>query len=100
MAKSLGKEIYSGTAAFGRISATIGVIIGTLIGLVCLIIGISTISSGDDGSEMAGWIFIAIGVLVASMTWVIWYFTQKSKAFAALEGGTAAVQMISDAFRG
>ena len=71
MVKNLGKEIYSGTAAFGRISETIGVVIGTLIGIVCLIIGIVTISSGADGSEMAGWIFIGIGVLVAGMTWVI-----------------------------
>ena len=37
---SLGQEIYSGAAGFGKIEAVIGVIIGTIIGLAMLIIGI------------------------------------------------------------
>ena len=38
--ESTGEEIYSGVATFGRVSAVIGVIIGTLAGLIMIPIGI------------------------------------------------------------
>ena len=44
MSSSLGKDIYSGAASFGRIRAVIGVILGTLIGLGLVIGGIFAIS--------------------------------------------------------
>ena len=44
MSKGLGNEIYSDSAAFGRIRAIIGVIFGTLIGLGLIIGGIFAIA--------------------------------------------------------
>ena len=42
--KSLGQEIYSGSATFGKIEAWISAVIGTLIGLGLLIVGIVLVS--------------------------------------------------------
>lgn len=41
--KGLGSEIYSGAVEFGRIRSIMGVIIGTIIGIACIIGGIALI---------------------------------------------------------
>jgi hypothetical protein len=43
MKKGLGDDIYAGAASFGKIRAVIGVVIGTLIGLVAVVGGIALI---------------------------------------------------------
>lgn len=49
--QTLGSEIYSGTATFGKIRAIIGVIFGTIIGIIMIIIGIYMISKKNKYTE-------------------------------------------------
>jgi len=52
--ESLGEEIYSGTASFGRVMALISAVISTLIGIALIIGGIYILSYKDkDKSIMA-----------------------------------------------
>lgn len=48
---SLGSEIYSDTASFGRISSIIGAIFATLISLIMIMVGILMIKSKDRHSK-------------------------------------------------
>lgn len=51
---SLGEEIYSGTASFGRFWALFGAITGTIVGIILIIIGIFILAHKDTLVKVQG----------------------------------------------
>lgn len=75
----MGNEL----AAFGRIEAIIGAIIGTFFGIVCIISGIAMF----DHSIAVAIIGILIGILIIVLCWVWVWFIFKNKTAAKVTGG-------------
>ena len=118
--RNTGDSLVDATASIGRISAFIGVIFGSVVGVGLIILGLyivitdrippfigtsnnspssassstsnpstttSTITSTTNKSPaLMGGIFIGIGVVAIVIAWLIYWGTQKSKAFALFEG--------------
>lgn len=102
---SLGSDLYSGAAGFGRIWAVISAIFATLVGVIFLIAGIFLVVSKpapqkrDDppqkGSpKVAGGICIFVAIMIITMSWLMVYLTRHSKFAAAAYGTGAGINMI------
>jgi len=156
MTRSIGRAIYSGSAELGRVSAIIGAVFATLIGIGLVVASIFMLThkskltsetegvvitsdcsgdgngtctvkasfmdhpterfvtasvennvsyrSGDriavyfdpsnpvdasfqsDSTNVAGWIFLAIGIFITIVAWLSVWLTQRSKIYAAATG--------------
>jgi uncharacterized membrane protein len=99
-------DVYTGLADFGRVYSTIGLIIGIVVGVAFIIAGVVVLVHKPKQDDLAppppkrsGWIPIAVGVLVVFLSWLIWHFAQKSKAFAAAEGVAGGISLLESAFK-
>lgn len=92
--------LYSGVADFGRIYATIGLVFGLIVGVAFIVAGTYILTRKDsETNSKQGWVFIAIGIIVGLIAWLIWHFTRVSKAFAAAEGVYGGIEIVKDLFR-
>ena len=101
----VGDIAYEGTATFGRIHSVIGTIIITVVALLFIAIGLYLLikkpvvhyTSEDDGSpeqkvmsktseNVLGVGLILGALIIAGLSWLMTYFTMKSKSFAAVAG--------------
>ena len=87
-------EIQSGITPPERVSSLVGAIVGTLVGLVFVIIGAlsqhkskqtpkspeSDVVTSNGCSSGIGIIFIVVGVIVSASCWLWWYIVRKSKS--------------------
>ena len=100
-------ELYTGAATIGKIDAYIGAAVGTLIGIIFIIAGIAILTSKNDPNDemdgdknqnrMMSGIFILIGIVAIVVGWINLYFTSKSKAYAAVSGGTDVIHGFKNA---
>ena len=147
--QTVAKDVYSGTATIGRVTAIIGIIFGTIFGIIGIMIAFflrsvlkkysesttgtiscsngnfmcnvqytvngkqytSPASSGVNGqtvnvnydpnnpndvsigvqSYLGFWIILVISLLLLVGPWINWYFVNKYKPYAALEGVKAII---------
>jgi hypothetical protein len=166
--RSVGQQIYSGTAEFGRITAVIGAAFATVIGIALIVWSVfllthkttytgsvtgrvisgNCVTDPDDGgnttctvtagyqvggksyttagmvdspnvyregdtitvhydpsnprnaalqsdeSNIVGWIFLSIGIVVISISWLSVWLTHRYKAYAAVSGVATAADMV------
>ena len=92
--EGVGSEIYSGAAGVGRVSAIIGAVIATLVGVGFIVGGIYLVARTDN--KTGGWVLIGVGVLAIIISWLWVYLTRRSKFLAAVGGVDTGLQLISD----
>ena len=111
--ESLGSELTSGLAGFGRVYAIFSAIVATLFGIIFITWGIyildtagkpndpnpppgtpTNLTSPNNNSTTVGWVLIVLGVLAIIFSWIWVYITSKSKTAAAIGGGIELVRVI------
>lgn len=115
----VGDVAYESAATYGRIHSLIGAIVATVIALLFMAIGLYLLikeptihyTSEDDGSSpqpkvmsKTGEIWLGIGLivgglLIGGLSWLMTYFTMKSKSFAAVSGTVDVASDIMSVFR-
>jgi hypothetical protein len=102
---SVGSELYSGAAGFGRIWAVISACFATLVGIILLAVGILMLvvkptppKRGDPpqkgNPKVAGGILIFVAIMIVTLSWLMVYLTRHSKFAAAAMGVGGGIDLI------
>lgn len=92
--------LYSGAASVGRTFSLIGAIFATFMGIGAIVYGIYQLFRHDPDhikqfDKTSGWMAIGGGLFIIAISWTVYYFTTKSKAFAAITGAGDVYRMIT-----
>ncbi len=111
------QELYSGAATVGRVTSTISLVIGNIIGFALIIGGVyaifrkpvlssnyanqNEVQKDVDSQKKAfrtlGIFLLIIGLIIVGVSWAYWYVIRKSKVVAAASGaGTVLDWVVPD----
>ena len=99
---SLGLEVYDGLASFGKATAWMAAIFGTVIAVIMISFGVYAFTHRVPNepaeqirdSKITGTVFVVMGILIILGSWAWVYITSESKAAAAFSGFDTGVRML------
>jgi hypothetical protein len=112
------QELYDGAATFGRFMGWVKLIIGNIIGFICIGVGImfirnppqqipsesdlsgsqSPLSQDTTVGRNLGIFVLVFGIIILLITWIYWYVIQTYKVAAAASGVVDVVDIGANAF--
>lgn len=93
MKSNSDSELVSMAASFGRVTNTIGTVFAAVIVIIVIIGGVALVI---DGNPM-GFAFILFGLLLGSLTIILYRAVQKNRKVAAVVGAWNVFRMVEGA---
>lgn len=92
--EGIAKDIYEGTVSFGKIIATISLVLSWLFGILLFMLGIYVAVQPEDESkdqntllnQSFGLIMIGVSIFIVCAASIYYYFVNKYKVIAAIAG--------------